>query len=127
MKRIMEKRPIFLNLTKIHFPVAAIVSIFHRISGILLSLSIPLLVYLFGLSIKDEQSFATVLSLTASPAGKLAIVFLVWALSHHFFAGLRFLLLDVDVGLRKTTAARSAWLVHIASAAVVLASLGLIL
>ena len=127
LKKSMTKRPVFLQLTKIHLPVAAIVSLLHRVSGILLSLLIPVFIFLFGLSIRDHQGYLQVLDLLNSIPGKLVVVFLVWVLAHHFFAGLRFLLIDLDVGLLKTTAARSAWLVHIGAVSVAALTLGFIL
>jgi succinate dehydrogenase / fumarate reductase cytochrome b subunit len=123
----MTKRPVFLQLGKIHFPVAAIVSILHRFSGVLLSLLIPVFIYLFGLSIRDQQSYFQVLHIINSLPGKLITVFLVWVFSHHFFAGLRFLLIDLDLGVKKNTAARSAWLVHICAATVAAITLGIML
>jgi len=123
----MNRRPIFLQLTKIHFPVAAIVSILHRFSGVILSLLIPVFVYLFGLSIRDQQSYFQVLYLLKSVPGTLILVFLVWLLSHHFFAGLRFLLIDLDIGISKASAARSAWLVHIGAVTVAAITLGFML
>lgn len=123
----MNKRPVFLQLTKIHFPVAAIVSILHRFSGVLLSLLIPVFIYLFGLSLRDEQSYFQVLHLLHSVPGKLITGFLIWVLSHHFFAGLRFLLIDLDVGIVKAAAARGAWLVHISAIVVTAIMLGILL
>ena len=123
----MINRPTFLNLTKIHFPVAAVVSILHRLSGVILSLFAPVLIYLFGLSIKDEQNFSTVVSLLTSTPGKVIGVFLVWNLAHHFFAGIRFLLLDLDIGISKTTAANTAWWVHFSAAGTAVLTLGLML
>ena len=123
----MNNRPVFLNLTKIHFPVAAVVSILHRFSGVLLSLIAPVLVYLFGLSVKDEQGFITVMRLLSSMPGKLITAFLVWNLAHHFFAGVRFLLMDLDIGVSKAKAAYSAWWVHIGAAGVAVLAFGLML
>lgn len=125
--KIMINRPVFLNLSKIHFPVAAVVSILHRVSGVLLSLSIPLVIYFFGISIQDEQGYSRVANLIDSLAGKLFMVFLLWNLAHHFFAGVRFLLVDLDIGITKTAAARSAWLVHIIAALIALLALGILL
>jgi succinate dehydrogenase / fumarate reductase cytochrome b subunit len=125
--KTMTNRPIFLNLSKIHFPVAAVASIMHRVSGVLLSLSIPLVIYLFGISIRDEQGYANVANLIDSLMGKLVMVFLLWNLAHHFLAGIRFLLLDLDIGITKSAAARSAWLVHIIAAVVALLTLGILL
>jgi succinate dehydrogenase / fumarate reductase cytochrome b subunit len=123
----MTNRPIFLNLSKIHFPVAAVVSIMHRVSGVLLSLSIPLVIYLFGISIRDEQGYTYVANLIDSIAGKLVMVFLLWNLAHHFLAGIRFLLIDLDIGIAKAAAARSAWLVHVVAAGIALFTLGILL
>jgi succinate dehydrogenase / fumarate reductase cytochrome b subunit len=125
--KTMTNRPIFLNLTKIHFPVAAVVSILHRFSGVILSLFVPVFIYLFGLSVKDEQGFSTVVGLLTSIPGKLMVVFLVWNLAHHFFAGVRFLLMDVDIGVSKSAAAHGAWWVHISAAGMAVVALGLML
>jgi succinate dehydrogenase / fumarate reductase cytochrome b subunit len=125
--KTMNNRPKFLNLTKICFPVAAVVSILHRISGVLLSLSLPVLIYLFGLTLKDEQSYTMVVNLINSVPGKLATVFLAWNLAHHFLAGIRFLLIDLDIGISKSAAARNAWLVHFGAAATAVLALGLML
>lgn len=123
----MTKRPVFLQLTKIHFPVAAIVSILHRFSGVLLSVLIPVFIYLFGLSIQDQRGYMQALEFLHSVPGKVVIVFLVWVLSHHFFAGLRFLLIDLDVGVIKSSAARSAWLVHVGAITAALVAVGYML
>ncbi|WP_455205445.1 succinate dehydrogenase, cytochrome b556 subunit [Kaarinaea lacus] len=113
-----NKRPVYLNLLEIHFPVTAVVSIAHRISGVLLCLLLPVLLYLFALSIKNEQGFLQVTLLLDHPVMKLLAIAVAWALAHHLFAGVRFLLLDIDVGITKSTARNSAWMVHIAAAAV---------
>ncbi len=123
----MNRRPIFLQLTKIHFPVAAVVSILHRISGVVLSLFIPALIYLFGLSIRDAQGYAVVIDLVTSTPGKLIAIFLLWNLAHHFLAGVRFLLLDVDIGITKSASTRSAWMVHAGAAGITLLTLGIVL
>jgi len=101
-------------------PVMAVVSILHRISGVGMVLLIPLLVYLFDLSLRNEQAFQTVLDLLASTPARLVGVLLVWMLAHHFFAGVRFLLLDMDRGVEKSVARRSAWAVHAAAIIVTL-------
>jgi len=108
-------RPVFLDLRKIRWPVMAFVSGLHRVSGVLMVLLIPLLVYLFGLSLRDEQSFQAVLDLLSSTPVRLLGVLLVWMLAHHFFAGVRFLLLDMDWGMEKSEARKTAWMVHAAA------------
>ncbi len=107
-----NQRPVFLNLTKIRLPVTGMVSIFHRLSGLLLATCIPLLIYLFDLSLRSPQGFAEVQQLLQSPLLKLVLTVGAWALSHHLIAGIRFLLIDIDIGILKTSARRSAWITH---------------
>ena len=85
-----NQRPVFLNLTKIRLPVTGMVSIFHRLSGLLLATCIPLLIYLFDLSLRSPQGFAEVQQLLQSPLLKLVLTVGAWALSHHLIAGIRF-------------------------------------
>ena len=107
-----KKRPVYLNLFKIRMPVMAVLSISHRISGVLLVLLIPVFIYLFTLSLADQQSFNHVLSLLSTVSVKLLMLIVVWALALHFYSGLRFLLIDFDIGVEKQQARRSAWLVQ---------------
>ncbi|HEC19911.1 MAG TPA: succinate dehydrogenase, cytochrome b556 subunit [Gammaproteobacteria bacterium] len=107
-----DNRPVFLNLLRIHQPVTAVLSILHRISGVLMILSLPGLVYLLSLSLEDQAGFTRVAALLGSLPMRLLGVLFVWALSHHLLAGIRFMLLDFDVGITRMTARYTAWLVH---------------
>lgn len=102
-------RPRFLNLFQIRQPITALVSITHRISGVLLFLSLPFAVGLLHLSLRSAGDYQRVLHWLALPGMKLLGLLLGWAILHHFFAGLRFLLLDLDLGLRLQTARATAW------------------
>lgn len=105
--------PIFLNLLQIKLPVGGLTSIAHRISGVMLFLSIPLVAWLFALSLQDENGYREALRhLESWPLRALSVV-LVWSLSHHLLAGLRHLLLDIDIGADRHRARRSAWLANI--------------
>jgi succinate dehydrogenase / fumarate reductase cytochrome b subunit len=108
-----QKRPKFLNLFAIHLPVAGVTSFAHRVSGAILFLAIPGLIYLFGLSLRDAKSFATALSLFDSVCVKLICTILTWSISHHLLAGIRFLLMDIDIGENLSAAKASAWIVNI--------------
>ena len=105
--------PKFLNLLLIKLPPGGIASIGHRISGVLMFLSIPLIAWLFGLSLENAQGFQQARQHLHSIPVMLLSVLLVWSLSHHLLAGIRHLLLDVEIGLDKATARRSAWLVNL--------------
>lgn len=110
---IPNKRPVFLNLLKIRQPPAAVLSIGHRISGVLLVLLLPLLIYLLDLSLRTPQSYAQLTDWFDGVAGTVLIVALAWMLAHHLLAGIRFLLLDLHLGVERRSARRSAWLVNV--------------
>jgi succinate dehydrogenase / fumarate reductase cytochrome b subunit len=108
-----DDRPVFLNLLRIRQPVMAVLSILHRISGVVMILSLPGLVYLLNLSLSNQAGFATVAGLLGSPVMKALAVLFCWAISHHILAGIRFILLDFDVGVERTVARQTAWLVNV--------------
>jgi succinate dehydrogenase / fumarate reductase cytochrome b subunit len=92
-------RPVYLNLFRIHLPLVGWVSILHRVSGVLLFLSVPLGVWALSLSLSGEAGFQHVASLMAQPFSKLVLLLLIWAFVHHALAGLRHLALDVHWGV----------------------------
>lgn len=110
-------RPKFLDLTRIRLPVGAIVSIAHRLSGILLFLLIPPLIYVLNLSLQSETGYTQVMALFESTPMKILIWVGAWSLVHHLLAGIRFLLLDVDVAIELHAARRTAMAVNVTSAA----------
>lgn len=113
---VSDNRPFFLNLVKIRLPVTGFVSIFHRISGLLLFLAIPFSVYLLDLSLQGESGFNKTTDILNMPLIKMASVILLWSILHHFIAGIRFLLTDFDIGLEKRQATLYAWFVFILEA-----------
>jgi succinate dehydrogenase / fumarate reductase cytochrome b subunit len=92
-------RPVYLDLLKIRQPLPAVVSILHRITGVALFLAIPVLLPALQLSLSSEAGFEAVRQSLASPLVKLGAIGLLWSFLHHFFAGLRFLALDIGLGL----------------------------
>lgn len=119
MKRI-DKRPKYLNLLKIRLPITGIASINHRLSGLILFLSIPVSLYLFQLSLSSESGFKEAISCLSTPVIKLALVLLTWSFVHHLFAGFRFLLIDQNLGVSLSVARKSAWFVVFAAVVVTL-------
>jgi succinate dehydrogenase / fumarate reductase cytochrome b subunit len=104
-------RPKYLNLLTIRQPVTAVLSILHRLSGVLLFLMIPGFIYWLGLSVRNAEGYAEALALLRHPWVEAGAILLAWALTHHLLAGIRFLLLDLDIGLSLRAARASAWLV----------------
>ena len=107
----IKKRPKNLDLTTIKLPLPGKVSILHRVSGAGLFLCLPLLLWLFGASLASAESFAMLKSALASLPAKVILAGLLWAFVHHFCAGIRFLLLDLHVGIEKEAARKSAGVV----------------
>lgn len=98
------------QLASYRLPWAGKVSIFHRISGILLFLMLPLLLILFDASLTKSAPDIVFpdLFFQASPFVKMIVVAVVWAYLHHFCAGIRYLLLDIHIGIERASAQRSA-------------------
>jgi succinate dehydrogenase / fumarate reductase cytochrome b subunit len=94
-----QRRPVFLDLLKIRLPVAGLMSIGHRITGVVMVLAIPALIYLLDVSVSGPEGFAAVSEMVTGLPFKLVLFLALWALMHHFLAGIRYLLLDVDVGV----------------------------
>lgn len=99
-------------------PIMAIMSILHRASGALLVLAIPYFTYLLGLSLESEAGFASAQSQLSGWFAKLVLLILGWGVMHHLFSGIRFLLIDFDIGVQKASARQSAWVVTILAALV---------
>lgn len=103
-------RPKYLSLPAILFqirlPVPGWVSILHRISGLLLVFPLAAwLLFMLDASLASEQGFERIRGhYLRLPLAKLGILLFVWAYLHHFCAGVRFLLLDIDKGIQLRTA-----------------------
>ena len=107
----MPTRPKYLNLMQIRMPLPAIVSIMHRISGAALFLSLPLLLYWLQQSLTSEEVFSTLKATFRNGFVKLVIIGLLWGYFHHLLAGIRHLLLDLDIGTELAGARMSSALV----------------
>ena len=118
MTAVAKQRPKHLDLVKIRLPVPGFVSILHRVSGALMFLLIPFLLYLLDRSLASPESYAALKGVLGHWFVKLVLFALLWSFLHHLFAGIRFLLLDVHVGTELATTRKS-------SAAVLAVSLAL--
>lgn len=108
MAELTKKRPKHLNLFVIRQPIAAIASILHRISGLGLFLMLPVLIWLLDASLRSPESWEAMRAVVAHPLVKLILTGLLWAFLHHFFMGIRILLIDIHVGVAKLQARNSA-------------------
>ena len=122
-----QTRPIFLELLQIRQPIVAIISITHRITGVLLFLVLPLFLYSLELSLESPEGFESAKGMWSTLPMRLLAVLVLWWFVHHLLAGLRFLLIDIDIGLTKTAAVRSGWAVLVFGLITLLIAGGLML
>ena len=92
------KRPVNLDVRTISFPIPAIASILHRISGVILFLVIPLLLWTLSMSLESAEGFEKIRSCFTSLTGKFLIWAILTALIYHLFAGIRHLFMDAGMG-----------------------------
>jgi len=103
---VAQKRPEFRNinaftdLPKYRLPAAGIVSILHRISGVLMFVLMPVIMWIFDSTVSSEISYNRFRHVFSTGATgillKLVALALIWAYLHHFTAGLRHLWMDVS-------------------------------
>lgn len=112
MSSAPKPRPKYYELNLTHHWPPAVLSIFHRISGFLLFFPLlPALLYVLQSSLGSEQGYEQWRDFFSHPAVKVLMLGALWLYAHHFWAGLRYLLLDMHWGTSKPTARASALLV----------------
>jgi succinate dehydrogenase / fumarate reductase, cytochrome b subunit len=138
MTELARKRPEFRNINALRdlptyrLPIAGIVSILHRLSGVLMFVLMPFIIWMFDTSLSSEISFAKFRAAFTSGLWflpgwfiKLVALALIWAYLHHFIAGLRHLWMDVShAAVSKEFGAKSA-VFTLAVSLVLTAALGL--
>ena len=100
--------PVYRNLLRIRFPVGAVTSLAHRLSGVLMVASFPLLIYLLDISLQDAAGFDRAVDYLQTGWLRAGSVIVAWSLFHHLLSGIRFLLIDFDIGVDKESGRRSA-------------------
>lgn len=121
MPEMTKQRPKHLALHEIRLPLAGYASILHRVSGAGMFLMLPLLIWLFELSLGTTAESAAMFSaVTGNVLVKLILLGLLWAFLHHFCMGIRILLIDIHIGVEKQQA-------HVSAIAVLAVSLFLTL
>lgn len=104
------QNPVFLNLFQIKFPVTAIISILHRISGVIIFLAMPFIMLWLYYILLSDLSFARYLALSDVVWIKTFYFLILVALSYHAIAGLRHIYHDFSGNHSLVGARVSAWL-----------------
>jgi len=110
-----KQRPKHLALHLIQLPLPGFVSILHRVSGLLLFIALPLLLLMLQYSLRSIETYTQLMAVLAHPLAKLMLLGLLWAFLHHFCAGLRYLAIDLDYGVKLAQARNSSKAVLVAS------------
>ena len=103
------RRPKYYDLSLAHLPPPGLVSIFHRVSGVLLFFPVlPLLLWFLQSTLGSEEGYRRFAGFYAHPFVKIALLAFVWAYAHHFFAGIRYLFLDMHFAVDRQPARKTA-------------------
>lgn len=109
-----DKRPVNLALGTIHFPLPAIVSLLHRISGFALFGVLPAVLWAWQQSLASPESFQALLDTLAF---KLAAIVVLAGVAYHLVAGIKHLIMDAGIGETLAGGRRFAWATLLLSAA----------
>lgn len=96
-----DSRPVNLDILTISFPLAAIASIIHRISGIIVFVGIAFILWIFDISLASEDGFNSIKEYGESPLFKFVLWAVLSALAYHMVAGIKHLILDMGIGETK--------------------------
>lgn len=94
MKNVKKQRPVNLDLATIRFPVTAIASILHRVSGVITFVAVGILLWLLGHSLSSPEGFLVVSSIMESFIVKFILWGILTALAYHVVGGVRHMLMD---------------------------------
>ena len=112
MSAAPKTRPKYYDLNLAHLPPPGLVSILHRISGAALFFPLlPIALYILHVTLGSQEGYDRWAGLFHRPGVKLIVILAAWGYAHHFFAGLRYLLLDLHIGIEKVPARTSAVIV----------------
>ncbi len=94
IKNVKKQRPVNLDLTTIRFPVTAIASILHRVSGVITFVAVGILLWLLGLSLSSQEGFQTASAIMNGFFVKFILWGILTALAYHAVGGIRHMLMD---------------------------------
>lgn len=93
-KTVKKQRPVNLDLQTIQFPVTAIASILHRVSGVITFVAVGILLWLLGLSLSSPEGFLQAAAIMDSFIVKFIFWGILTALAYHIVVGVRHLMMD---------------------------------
>lgn len=118
---VKDNRPKNLELQTFHFPLPAITSILHRISGVFIFAGVAVLLFLLAESLRSQQGFDNVQQWLSAPVFKVVLWAIVAGLLYHLIAGIKHLIMDMGIGETLEGGVTAARLVIIVSAVAIIA------
>ncbi|MGK7286745.1 succinate dehydrogenase cytochrome b556 subunit [Buttiauxella agrestis] len=97
IKNAKKQRPVNLDLTTMRFPVTAIASILHRVSGVITFVAVGILLWLLGQSLSSPEGFLVASSIMSSFFVKFIMWGILTALAYHVVVGIRHILMDTGL------------------------------
>jgi len=94
IKNVKKQRPVNLDLKTIRFPVTAIASILHRVSGVITFVAVGILLWLLGTSLSSPEGFLVASSIMSGFFVKFILWGILTALAYHAVVGIRHLMVD---------------------------------
>ena len=113
-----KQRPVYLSLTQFRWPLPALASMTHRVTGVLLFLGIGFLLWLLDLALGSAAGFEAAQAMLAEPFAKFVLWGVLVMLLYHLIAGVKHLLLDFHLGDTMEAAVTGVWIVFVLTAAV---------
>lgn len=89
------ERPVYLSLTQFKWPLAAIASITHRVTGVALFGGVAYLLWLLGMALQSPAGFEQATAILSEPLAKIVMLLVLAALAYHLFAGVKHLVMDM--------------------------------
>lgn len=118
-----KQRPVYLSLTQFGWPITAIASILHRVTGVILFVGIAFLLWMLDLALRSATGFSNAQAVMSQPLPKLVMLAVLSLLTYHVVAGIKHMLLDFHVGDTFEAASASSYAVFVISA-ILTAALG---
>ena len=110
-----KERPVYLSLSDPAWPVTAIASIVHRITGVILFAGLAYLLWLLSISLSSPAGFEEARAVLAMPLPKLALIGVLGLLIYHLVAGVKHMIMDFHIGDSFEAASSAAYVVFAVS------------
>ena len=93
-----DNRPTNLDLATLRYPLPAITSLLHRLSGAFIFVGVAVMLYMLDLSLQSAAGYGQVLEMLDHSLVKLLVWAVLAGLLYHLIAGIKHLIMDMGIG-----------------------------